>query len=129
MSTTANTPDTQHSSAIGPSTTHRSVQDPTAALMNDIARLSIDYAEARWQRMLLSAELKARAAVRIAWFSLLALPPGTLAVYLGSHALAQQIIVWGLRPPAAYGLVALLMAVLCIGAVLVAKRTTERWFQ
>jgi hypothetical protein len=72
-------------------------------------------------------ELRARAVVRIAWFSLLALPPGLLAAFFAGHAGAQLLIEWGLTPPAAYGLMALLLAALCVGAILVAKRTAERW--
>lgn len=105
------------------------LSDPTAALMNDIARLSIDYAEARWQRAWLSVELKARAAVRIAWFALLAVPPGMIAAYLAGHAVAQLLVGWGLSPAASYALVAAAMGLGCVAAFFVAKRTAERWFQ
>jgi hypothetical protein len=103
--------------------------DPTAELMHDIARLSIDYAETRWQRALLSVEIRARAVVRIAWFALLALPPGLLAAFFAAHAVAQLLIEWGLRPFAAYGLTALVLGGLCVAAVFVAKRTAERWLK
>lgn len=105
------------------------VADPTVALMNDIARLSIDYAETRWQRALLSGELRARAMMRIAWLSLLALPPGLIAASLAAHAIVQLCVAWGMVPWAAYAVVALFMGSLCVGAILLAKRTAVRWLR
>ncbi len=102
--------------------------EPTAALMNDIARLSIEYAETRWQRGLLNVELRVRAVARMAWLALLAIPPGMLAAYFASHAMVQVLIAWGMSPAGAYGVMALFNAVLCTTAVIVARKTAERWF-
>lgn len=108
------------------SDTHASA--PAGALLNDLAQLSAEYAEARWQRALLNVELRGRAIARIAWLSLLAIPPGMLAAYFAAHAMVQVLITWGMSPAGAYGTMALVMALICGGAVLVARKTAERWF-
>jgi len=112
-----------------PTDSARSYSQPTAALMNDIARLSIEYAETRWQRALLNVELRVGAIARLAWLSLLAIPPGMIAAYFGAHAVVQVLISWGMSPAGAYGVMALFAAVVCGSAVYVAQRTAEKWLK